>query len=227
MRIGGLIKNSLVDYPGKIAAVVFAQGCNFRCPFCHNADLVVPSLYKEPIPEKEILGFLASRVSRLQGVVVTGGEPTVQPGLPDFLRSVKELGYAVKLDTNGSRPDILAAVVSAGWVDYVAMDIKTSPARYSQACGVAINMDDILRSMAFLQGSAIEYEFRTTVVRPFVTESDVAEIAGLIPNAPRYILQEFVPRDRLLDPSLKDQRPYSAEEFKALQEKWQKPRPPA
>lgn len=221
MQIGGFLKCSLVDYPGKVAAVVFTQGCNFLCPFCHNTELVVPSFFRALVPEAEVLSFLAERRGVLQGLTVTGGEPTIQTDLPSFLKIVKDLGYQVKLDTNGSRPDVLSSLFQEHLVDYVAMDIKTSMGRYRQACGVEVDTGCIEESIHLLLASGLNYEFRSTAVRPFIEEQTLADIHKTLRHPQRYVLQEFVLRDHLVAPAFLDQRQYTSEELKALKEKWE------
>lgn len=223
MLIGGLQKFSLIDYPKKVAAVIFTQGCNFRCPFCQNPDLVLSEKYTEPISEEEIFSFLRTRQGQLSGVVVTGGEPTVHADLPDFLKKIKDLGYAVKLDTNGNDPETLKKVLDEKSVDYVAMDIKTSPARYDEAAGVAVDMKNIERSIELIIDSGVDYHFRTTLVYKYLSEKDLEDISGLLKKAKNYVLQRFDPKPRLLDESLKDARVYSEEQFNAFKTRWQKP----
>jgi len=222
MRIGGLHKLSLIDYPKKVAAVIFTQGCDFRCPFCHNPDLVLPEQFLSPMNEEEIFKFLAKRKDQLTGVVVTGGEPTIHSDLPDFLRKIKELGYSIKLDTNGNHPDVLKSLMDQGLIDYVAMDIKTSFARYSQAAGVSVDIQNIQRSIDLIVGSEIDYHFRTTVVHKLISENDLKNIKESLGQAKRYLLQEFVVDQMILDKTLKDERVYTEEEFKKLQQGWEK-----
>jgi pyruvate formate lyase activating enzyme len=163
MRIGGLLKFSLIDYPGKVAAVVFTAGCNYRCPFCHNPELVLPELFNTPISTDDILAFLEKRIGQLQGVVVTGGEPTIHDDLPDFLFRIKSLGYCVKLDTNGSRPDVLSVVIDRKLVDFIAMDIKSSPESYCKATGVAVDISIVKASIDLIRESGLRRSFlRTT-----------------------------------------------------------------
>lgn len=191
MKIYGLQKLTLLDYPEKTACTVFTAGCNFRCPFCHNASLVT-HIDGDEIGEQAFFDFLRSRQGLLQGVCVTGGEPTVQPDLLDFLVRIKSLGFLVKLDTNGARPDILKRAVSDGLVDYVAMDIKNSPARYGETVGIdGFDTAPIEESVRFLLGGSVDYEFRTTVVRQYHTAEDIAELGRFIKGARRYYLQVF------------------------------------
>jgi len=161
MKIGGFVKSSLVNYPGKVAAVIFTQGCNFRCPYCHNPQLVFPELFTDPVPFERIWSFLKERCGLLEGVVFCGGEPTLQDDLPEIIRKVCSLGYAVKLDTNGSNPDVLAEVLP--YIDYIAMDIKAPFGdAYARVCGVTMDDYEIRRSMLLIRAAGLPYEFRTT-----------------------------------------------------------------
>ena len=190
MNIQGFSKTSLLDYPGHIAAVVFTGGCNFRCPFCHNSDLVLtPSA---EYTEEEVLAVLKKRRGILEGVCITGGEATLQPGLIDFMRKLRELGYKIKLDTNGYRPDVLRAVLNEGLVDYVAMDIKNSLPKYPLTAGISnFRKEDISESISLLMTSTVDYEFRTTVVHELHTEEDLIEIAHMLTGCRHYFLQSF------------------------------------
>ena len=191
MTISGLQKMTLLDYPGKVACTVFLQCCNFRCPFCHNSDLLGGNA--DPfMTMEEFLNFLKKRTGLLDAVCVSGGEPTLQKDLPDLLKGIKALGYSVKLDTNGSRPEVLKALVSDGLVDYVAMDIKNSPEKYALTAGADVDMDAIRESIEFLMSGAVDYEFRTTVVRELHTTEDIESAAKWIKGAKRYYLQNFV-----------------------------------
>lgn len=192
MFLSGLQKLTLLDYPGKVACTVFTAGCNFRCPFCHNASLVLPERFSQDVTEEDILAFLKKRVGILDGVAITGGEPLLHKELPAFLRQVKELGYLVKLDTNGSFPDRLKEVVSEGLVDRVAMDIKNAPDLYAETAGIPrLDLQDIERSKNFLLAGSVEYEFRTTVVKGLHTSESLIEAAKWITGANEYYLQQF------------------------------------
>ena len=201
MNISGLQKMTLLDYPGRVACTVFLNRCNYRCPFCHNAQLLDGSA-EDVMTQEEFLTFLQKRVGLLDGVCITGGEPTLSAGLEDLLRQIKALGFAVKLDTNGSRPQVLKKLVDAGLVDYVAMDIKNSPARYAATCGLAkVDLDAIEESIAFLLSGAVDSEFRTTVVHPLHDEQSLLEmgqwlfdLAGKQP-VKKLFLQPFADRD--------------------------------
>ena len=193
MRIDGLQKMTLLDFPGHVACTVFTAGCNFRCPFCHNALLVTEIEETTPFSPEGVLEFLEKRKGLLDGVAVTGGEPLLQPGLAEWLEQVKALGFAVKLDTNGSSPDKLKDLVSRSLVDYVAMDIKNSPAKYPVTAGIDPGLLPAIReSVDFLLSGAVDYEFRTTVTAEFHEVSDFPEIGAWIRGAKRYFLQPFV-----------------------------------
>lgn len=194
MLLGGFQKMTLIDYPGKIATTVFTAGCNFRCPFCHNPELV--ELDPEDMEvfrgqERKFFDFLEGRRGLLDGVCITGGEPTVQPDIVPFIRRIRDMGFLVKLDSNGTNPDILREIFDAGLVDYVAMDIKSGPDRYAEATGTPVDMEKIRESIRLIMDSGIEYEFRTTVVPGIHTEEDFDDIAELIDGAKRYYLQVF------------------------------------
>ena len=191
MLIKGLQKLTLLDYPGKMACTVFTAGCNFRCPFCHNASLVT-NIDEERISEEEFFNFLQKRQGIIDGVCVTGGEPTLQPDLKEFLKKIKSLGYSVKLDTNGYRPDALKDVVNSGLVDYVAMDIKNSQSKYALTCGLeSMDMIKINESVEFLMSGVVDYEFRTTIVKELHNEDDIQDIVSWIKGAKKYFLQGF------------------------------------
>jgi len=202
MNIGGLLKFSLIDYPGKVAAVIFTQGCNFRCPYCHNPELVKPECFCDSIPESRVLDYLTRRVGQIDGVVVSGGEPTVQKDLIPFLREVRALGYPIKLDTNGSRPEVLREVLRLDLVDYVAMDLKALPKNYYLLTTLQDCERRIKESIKVILHSSVNHEFRTTLYKPIVQMKDLSEMASLIKGAKHYRLQKFVCRDRLLEPSL-------------------------
>lgn len=192
MRIAGIQKLSLLDYPDKTCATIFTPGCNFRCPFCHNSRLVVNTDEAGHIGEEEVLAFLAKRQGLLDGVCITGGEPTLQNGLEDFICKIRALGFELKLDTNGYLPDRLEALLSSGNVNFVAMDIKNSLPRYAETAGIdGLDTEKIKRSIEIIRNSGVPYEFRTTVVREYHTREDILEIAKLLSGAKRYALQSF------------------------------------
>ena len=195
MLLKGLQKLTLLDYPEKMACTVFTGGCNFKCPFCHNASLVIgEKLSLSPtLPEEEFFSFLCKRRGILDGVCVSGGEPTLMPDILPFLSKIKELGFLVKLDTNGARPDVLKAAVRERLIDYVAMDIKNSKEKYGLTVGIPnFDISPILESVDFLMNGECEFEFRTTLVRGLHTEEDMISIGRWITGAPRYFLQTFI-----------------------------------
>ena len=204
MVIAGLQKMTLLDYPGKVACTVFLQGCNFRCPFCHNSDLLGPE-GPAAIDRAALIAFLNKRRGLLDAVCITGGAPTLQPDLPELIAEIKAMGFLVKLDTNGSRPDVLKRLVADGLIDYVAMDIKNCPDRYAETVGLpTIRLQPIEESIAFLMNGDVAYEFRTTVVDELHDEASVRGIGEwlkkLAPDAdpPRLFLQPYADRDSVL-----------------------------
>jgi len=200
MIIGGFQRFSLIDYPDKICAIVFTQGCNFRCPYCHNPELVDTKRSANiGLTEGEVLSFLDRRKGKLNAVTITGGEPLLQSDLCAFLSAIKRLGYLVKLDTNGSFPSRLEGIMQSKFVDYIAMDIKTSLDKYNQVIKRKIDTRKILDSIRLIMDSGLEYEFRTTVVKAFFERDDFYKIGQLIKNARLYILQKFVPSKTLDD----------------------------
>lgn len=204
MNIQGLQKLTLLDYPEKVACTIFTAGCNFRCPFCHNASLVTHIDLEKNIQVEQIMNFLKKRWRVLDGVCISGGEPLLQPGLEDFIRGLKEIGYCVKLDTNGSNSRLLRHLAEQKLLDYVAMDIKNAPDKYGMTIGIEdYNMDEILRSVDFLLSGTISYEFRTTVVREFHKREDFAAIGRWIKGAERYYLQSFQDSGDLIRPGLR------------------------
>ena len=203
MKLIGLQKMTVLDFPGRVACIVFTFGCNFRCPFCHNASLVLGDCDNE-VTEEEIFAYLKKRQGILDGVVVTGGEPLLQKDIEDFLRKIKALGFEIKLDTNGTFPDKLKNIVNEGLVDYVAMDIKNSPEYYSVTAGVEnLNLDKIKESVDFLiNQDKVSYEFRTTVVAQYHSEAMMDEIGEFIKGAKNYYLQGFVDSGDLIGSNL-------------------------
>lgn len=192
MLISGLQKLTLLDYPGRVACTVFTGGCNFRCPFCHNASLVLPEQMVQDTNEEEVLSFLKKRVGVLDGVAITGGEPLLHKDIGGFLSKVKALGYEIKLDTNGSFPELLMELVKDGLVDRVAMDVKNSPELYAYTVGLEkLDMAPIERSKEFLLSGTVDYEFRTTVVKGLHTRESLRGAAEWIKGAKEYYLQQF------------------------------------
>ena len=196
MLIGGFQKFTLSDFPGKSAAIIFTRGCNFRCPWCHNHELIDPCIHnlpgENPPPDSlSIVRFLEKRAGLLDGVVITGGEPTIQDGLLDFIRMIRMIGYMVKLDTNGSRPEVLADLINEGLVDYFAMDIKAPFEKYSILAGKQVDLDSIRRSIELLAGSGIQHEFRTTHVPDLLSESDILDLSSLVPPGSNWKVQKY------------------------------------
>lgn len=215
MKIGGLRRVSFIDYPGRIGAVVFTQGCNFRCPYCHNPELADPARYGPLLEELEVLSFLDRRRGKLDAVTVTGGEPSVQPDLDLFLEKIKKMGYLTKLDTNGSRPAVLENLIRRKLVDYVAMDIKGPLKRYEEIASVKVDLAAIRTSIKLLLESGIEHEFRTTVVRSQLATDDLRAITKMLGKAGLYVLQPFVPT-KAIDETFLSETSYSPEEFAAI-----------
>ena len=222
IKIGGLQKMTMLDYPGKVAATVFTGGCNFKCAYCHNRDLVfVPDNYEFYDPD-DVLAYLEKRKGILDGVCITGGEPLIQEDLEDFIRAIKEMGYLVKLDTNGYFPDRLAKICETGMVDYVAMDIKNSRERYYETVGLnadVFRIKQIEASVKYLKASPIEHEFRTTVVREFHTKEDLVKIAKWIQGSEHYYLQQYTESSNVIQPGWSA---YNKEEMTELLEAVQK-----
>ena len=197
---------SLLDYPGKVAMVLFASKCNFRCPFCHNRELVLGQDITQ-LPQDEVLQELQQRQGFIDGVVISGGEPTIHNGLAEFIGKIKETGLAVKLDTNGYKPDVLKELFKEKLLDYVAMDIKTSWGKYSKAAGIEVDCERLKESVELIKASGAQYEFRTTCVPGLVDESDIEEISRLTGEGGLFTLQQFQPKDTL-DASYQQITPY-------------------
>jgi pyruvate formate lyase activating enzyme len=211
MKIGGFQKTSLLDYPDRISAIVWTSGCNFRCPFCYNTAL---ALGKGNIfPEEEILSFLSKRRGLVEGVVVTGGEPLLQDDLPLFLSKIKSLGYLVKVDTNGSYPEKLKALLENQLVDYVAMDVKAPKEKYTQLADAAVDLSHIQTSIELIKQKAPQYEFRTTFVPTLLAKEDIVAIAQWLQGADRYFLQQFKKMTPVLSKDLDQVVPYPHEYF--------------
>ena len=216
MKIQGLQKMTLLDYPGRVACTVFLGGCDFRCPFCHNFELVVGPM-PEAMSEDEFFAFLDKRQGLLDGVAITGGEPCLRSDLPEFAARIREAGFSVKLDTNGYHPAMLRRLVEEGLVDYVAMDIKNSPDKYARTAGLQeVDLERISESIALLMDGPIPYEFRTTVVRELHEARDFEEIGKWITGARQYFLQAFTVRDTVPDPSLSAPDPLALRAFRDI-----------
>lgn len=202
MKIHGFNKTTLLDYPGHLASTIFVGSCNFRCPFCHNATLVLDPGSQPIIDEEEIFDHLKLRKAVLEGVCITGGEPTLMPDLYDFICRLKELSYLVKLDTNGTNPDLVARLANEGLIDYVAMDIKSSPRGYAKATGISnIDISAVKATAAFLMQGPVPYEFRTTAVRELISPDDFMAIGSWLHGAENYYLQGFKDSGDLIAPS--------------------------
>lgn len=214
MKIGGLQKLSTTDFPGRSAAVVYLQGCNMRCPYCYGRSLVVPGCYCEEVPEEKVFAFLERRQDYIDGVVITGGEPTIHRDLPEFASRIKALGYAIKLDTNGTAPDMLRKLVRLELLDYIAMDIKGPLNNYTQCSGVRMNPELIKASIWIIKNCGVEHEFRTTVVPGLHTVPELKEVANMIRGAKRYVLQEFT-SSSCLRPEYQGRLPF---DFEAIEE---------
>ncbi len=216
MLIGGVQKMTMLDYPGKVACTIFTYGCNFRCPFCHNATLVIDkaSLFDKD----EIFAYINKRKKVLDGVVVTGGEPLLQGDIVDFLTELKQTGLLVKLDTNGSYPERLEEIINKGLVDYVAMDIKSSKEKYSITAGVKIDISKIEKSVEILMQNKVDYEFRTTVVKELHEKEDFVKIGQWLKGAKRIFLQQFKDNENLIGEGFSAYTREDLEEFKSILE---------
>ena len=217
MRIGGLQKSTLIDYSGKVAATIFTLGCNFRCPFCQNPELVDPEkIKKQPqIKEGAFFDFLKSRKGLLDGICITGGEPLIQPDIFDFIKKIKKQGFLVKLDTNGSQPAKLKKLFQKNLLDFVAMDIKSSQENYSKAVGAKVNLKDIQKSIDLIRQSGMDYEFRTTAAPGIIDKKEIEKIGQWLNGAKKFALQQFR-TEKTLDRSWQKIRPYSDEELKEM-----------
>ncbi len=214
--IGGWQKFSLADYPGHSSAVLFTQGCNFRCPFCHNPELVIPERFREPITEQQVLEFLNRRRGQLEAVTITGGEPLIHSELPDLMKKIKQMGFLLKLDTNGGYPRALEKILDQDLADYLAMDIKAPFDKYQHLVGTSYSAQDLCRSVELIKSSGLEYEFRTTVIKSKITEDDLHRIAGHIWGADKYYLQSFRPGGKILDPAWRNEQSYSKQELEEI-----------
>jgi len=240
MLIGGLQKFSLLDYPERVSAIVFTQGCNFRCQFCYNPMLVWPAKVGKSkyvrafiresgqtagqqkvhpaIKEDDLFVFLESRAGKLDAVVVTGGEPCLQPDLPEFVRKIKNLGFLVKLDTNGSYPEMLARLLEENSIDYLAMDLKAPEEKYKEVTGIKANFKNITKSVKLIMRSGLPYEFRTTVVPGLIDKEDIADMGKIIKGADKWYLQNFKSNIKLVGRNLEGKVPYNARQMKEMAE---------
>ncbi|KFO67387.1 hypothetical protein ER57_10900 [Smithella sp. SCADC] len=215
MKIGGLQKVSLIDYPGLICGIVFLQGCNFKCPYCHNPELVDPKLFKPGIRENEVLEFLNTRKGKLDAISITGGEPTIQEDLTSFIKQIKKMGFAVKLDTNGSQPKVIKNLLAEKLLDFIAMDIKAPLEKYKNIVNTQVNTESIKESIDLILKAKTPHEFRTTIVESQLEENDILEIGKLIAGASRYVLQKFVP-SKTLDKKFLKEKSFSDEKLQKI-----------
>lgn len=216
MKIGGLQKFSLIDFPKHLSCILFTIGCNFRCPYCHNPELVDET--SGEISMIQILEFLSNRKGKIEGVVITGGEPTMHDDLPSFITTIKNMGYMIKLDTNGTNPDMIKHLLEEKLLDYIAMDIKSPIDLYSKNVARAINSGAIRKSIKIIKLSKIDYEFRTTVVKSLLSEKDIEQIGKEISGAKKYYLQKFV-SNKILNPQFKSKVSYTDAEFQVFKNK--------
>lgn len=221
MLIGGFQKFSLIDYPEKICAIVFTQGCNFRCGYCHNPELVKPEKFETPISEKDFFSFLKKRQEKLEAVTITGGEPTMQKDLIQFIKKIKSMGYLVKLDSNGSNPEVLENIFKLKIIDYIAMDTKAPLEKYFKIINTDIDIKNIEKSIKLIMNSKIDYEFRTTVVKDQLFLDDFEKMGKLIKGAKLYVLQKFIPT-KTNDLKFLKKQTYSDEEFEDIKKIMQK-----
>jgi pyruvate formate lyase activating enzyme len=215
MKIGGLQRVSLIDYPGLISAVVFLQGCNFRCPYCHNPELVEPGLFQPCLREEDFFEFLETRKGKLDAVSITGGEPTIHSDLAPFINKIKKMKFAVKLDTNGSQPKVVKNLLDKKMLDFIAMDIKAPLAKYISIAGVSVDPDAIRETVRTIIKSKIPYEFRTTIAQSQLEEKDILQIGKLITGASHYVLQNFV-STKTLDKKFLKEKSYSDEKLQEI-----------
>lgn len=216
MKIGGFLPSSLIDYPRKISAVIFAKGCSFQCPFCYNPDIVLGKT--EDVSEETVFETLKAKKKWLDGVVLGGGEPTIYEDLPDFISRIKKLGFFVKLDTNGSNPSMLEKLIKSNLINYIAMDIKAPLEKYESVVRRKVNLDDIKKSVEIIRNSRIDYEFRTTLVPSLHSEEDIVKMANLLKGSKKYFIQQFRV-DKTLDKGFEKEKPYRPEELKDFVEK--------
>ncbi len=212
MRIGGIQKTSLLDFPNMISAIVFTRGCNFACGYCHNPELFNS---EAEYSTSEFFELLTSRKGKLDGVVITGGEPCLQPDLVEFIKEIKQMGFLVKLDTNGSCPKVIEKLLNENLLDYIAMDIKAPLEKYNTITNSVVSIDDIQTSINLIMNSGIDYEFRTTVVKSQLNFEDFEQIGKLIKGAKKYYLQKFIP-SKTLNPAFLEEETYNDEEFKRI-----------
>ncbi|MEM7821490.1 MAG: anaerobic ribonucleoside-triphosphate reductase activating protein [Candidatus Aenigmatarchaeota archaeon] len=217
MIIKGYIPTTLIDYPGKIASIVFLPRCNFRCPYCYNVELVNDSEELEIISEDEIFEHLKLNKDWIEGVVLTGGEPCIHQDLPAFIKKIKELGFLVKLDTNGTNPKMLKELIEEKTIDYIAMDIKAPLEKYEDVARVKVNKEDIKKSIDIIRSSGIDYEFRTTVLPTLLKKRDMEKIGVWLKGSKKFFIQQFRP-GKTLDKKFQNEKPYSLEDLDEFRE---------
>lgn len=218
MKIGGLQTLSLIDYPGILCCIVFTQGCNFRCPYCHNPELILPEKFSPEIDINSFFEFLEKRKRYLKGVSITGGEPTIHSDLPIFIEKIKTLGYLVKLDTNGTNPEMIKTLLTDNLVDYIAMDVKGPMEKYEKIVNAKVEIEKILKSIEIIKNSSIHYEFKTTVVKSQLLPQDFEKIGELIKGAKNYYIQKFVP-SKCIDSSFLKEENYSDQQLEEIKKK--------
>jgi pyruvate formate lyase activating enzyme len=215
MKIGGLRRVSLIDYPGLICATIFLQGCNFKCPYCHNPELVDPGLFRTSIKENTVMEFLDSRKGKLDAVTICGGEPTIQDDLNRFIKQIKKMGFAVKLDTNGSQPNVIKALIAEKLLDFIAMDVKAPLDKYKEIVKTNVNQDSVKESIKIILKAKVPYEFRTTLVQSQLEENDILQIGKLITGASHYVLQNFI-NVITLDKRFQKEKTFSEEKLQKI-----------
>ncbi len=219
MKISAIHKFSMIDFPGKLCATIFTQGCNFRCPYCHNPELVSPELFGKTIDPDEILKFLAMRKGKLDGVAITGGEPTLHNDLPDFIATIKSLNFQVKLDTNGTNPKMLRELIKTNLIDYCAIDFKAPINKYEQIVRKNININDIIESLQIIKESKINYEVRTTIVNHLLTLEDIYQLKKEIGDVKKHFIQEFTPT-KTLDTNFQNAHSFSSGDMALLRQQY-------
>ncbi len=241
MKIGGLQKFSLLDYPEHLSAIIFTKGCNFRCQYCYNPMLVLPEgadksknidsaengnhkfsveeieEVNSEISENDLFDFLNKRVGKLEGIVITGGEPTLHPDLPEFIDKIRKLGFKIKLDTNGTNPEMIKGLIAESQIDYIAMDIKGTEESYSKVTGVPVNMENIKKSIKIIMESNLPYEFRTTVVPELVKLEDIDIMGEMIKGADKWFLQQFKSDMELVNSEFENFSPYEKEDLEEME----------
>lgn len=215
MKIGGLQKTSLMEFPGIISCIVFTQGCNFRCDYCHNPELVLPEKFKDTIPNEEFFNFLERRKKYIEGVCITGGEPSIQPDIFDFIKKIKDKNFKVKFDTNGSFPEIIEKLLKENLVDYISLDVKGPFEKYRIITNVNVDTMKIKETIEIVKNSQIDYEFRTTVVKSQLEMDDFEKIGEIVKGAKKYYLQRFIP-SKLVNPEFMKEKTYDENEFEEI-----------